>query len=133
MKYKADGSLDRFKCRLVVDGSKQKKGIDYDEVYSPVSRYESLRALLAISTITDMELHSVDVKTAFLVGKLNDDEIVYMTIQKTLPWREEYKMPVDIYRVWNETGKQKILFCYAQLSIKPGIRTMLQRMVNVHI
>jgi len=72
-KHKADG---RFRARLVAKGFTQIHGIDYSETFSPVARFESLRLLLAISALEDWEIHSMDVKSAFLNGDL--DEEIYM-------------------------------------------------------
>ena len=71
-----DGSIDRFKARFVEQGFSQKYGLDYDDVFAPVARANSLRKIPAIANANDMEIHHKDVKTAFLNGNLTED--IYM-------------------------------------------------------
>ena len=75
-KMKADGSIDKYKARLVVKGYSLKEGLDYFDTYSPVTRITSIRMLIAIVELFNLEIHKMDVKTAIL----NDDpnEEAYM-------------------------------------------------------
>jgi Reverse transcriptase (RNA-dependent DNA polymerase) len=72
-----DGNLTAYKARLVTKGYKQIEGIDFDETFSPVVMFKSIRILLAIVAFHDYEISQMDVKTAFLNGDLQED--VYMT------------------------------------------------------
>jgi hypothetical protein len=76
VKRNVDGTVQRFKGRLVAQGYTQSPGIDYDEVFAPVVRYTSIRSLLAVANICNWEIHQMDVKTAFLQGDLDDE--IYM-------------------------------------------------------
>lgn len=76
VKKHPNGSIDRFKARLVVRGFHQQHGIDYEETFSPVVRYNSIRTILAIAAMDRMEMQQFDVKTAFLYGDL--EERVFM-------------------------------------------------------
>lgn len=76
-KRRADGTVERYKARLVVKGCSQRPGIDYDEVYSPVVRYSTIRYLLGLAVKHDLDIDQMDAVTAFLQGKLKD-EIIFM-------------------------------------------------------
>ena len=76
VKYTSSGEIERFKGRLVAKGYAQKHGIDFDETFSPVVRFSSVRALLAFGVQKDMLIHQMDVVTAFLNGELSEE--IYM-------------------------------------------------------
>ena len=72
---KTDG---RKKARLVAKGFSQIPDLDYDQIFSPVVRYETVRIMLAVCSLDDWIIEALDVKTAFLYGKL--DETIYMEL-----------------------------------------------------
>ena len=111
VKTNADGSIERYKARLVAQGYSQKLGADYDETFCPVVRQESLRLLLAMSVQQGMKLHHVDVNTAFLNGTLEEE--VYIQQPKGFVKEREQnlvcKLKKSLYglkqspRCWNAT------------------------------
>ena len=76
IKYNAAGDVDRYKARLVAKGFSQTQGVDFNETFAPVAKFNSIRILLALAAQRDLEAHQMDVKTAFLNGDLEED--IYM-------------------------------------------------------
>nr|KAJ0193824.1 hypothetical protein LSAT_V11C800412570 [Lactuca sativa] len=87
-KYHPDGSISAYKARLVAKGYKQREGIDYFYTYAPVSRTNSIRTLIAMSSLKGLYIHQNDVKTAFLNGYLKEE--IY------LEHREGFMIPGQI-------------------------------------
>jgi len=75
-----DGGKQRYKARLVVKGFAQKKGIDFNEIFSPVVKMTSIKIILSIVAVEDFHLEQLDVKTTFLHGDL-EEEIYASTIR----------------------------------------------------
>ncbi|XP_070003048.1 uncharacterized protein [Nicotiana sylvestris] len=75
-KIKTDGTIDKYKTRLVVKGYRKKEGRDYFDTYSPVTRITSIRVLVVLTVVYGLEIHQMDVKTAFLNGELEEE--IYM-------------------------------------------------------
>ena len=75
-KRHSKGDVERYKARLVAKGYTQKECIDYKETFSPVSSKDSFRTIMVLVVHFDLELHQMDVKTAFLNGDI--DETIYM-------------------------------------------------------
>ncbi|GJU66306.1 putative ribonuclease H-like domain-containing protein [Tanacetum coccineum] len=88
------GIVIRNKARLVAQGYTQEEGIDYDEVFAPVARIEAIRLFLAFASFKDFVVYQMDVKSAFLYGKI--EEKVYVCQP---PGFEDPNFPDKVYKV----------------------------------
>ena len=73
VKTDAEGKLDMYKARVVAKGFRQMEGIYYDETFAPTVRFESVRTLVALAASMGWELDRMDVATAFLYAKLEEE------------------------------------------------------------
>ena len=76
LKLAADGSVSRYKARLVAKGFTQRKGVDFEETFSPVVKFDSIRTVLSVAAAEDLNLTQFDVCTAYLNGLLR--ELIFM-------------------------------------------------------
>ena len=76
VKRNADGTIEKFKARLVADGNTQRHGVDFDRVFATVVKASTLRLLLLIAALHDYDLHQVDIRQAYIHAKL--DTNLYM-------------------------------------------------------
>ena len=70
LKKDTKGAIVKYKARLVVKGYVQRQGVDYEEIFAPVARIETMRVLLALAAQEDWKVYHMDVKSAFLNGDL---------------------------------------------------------------
>ncbi|GJZ36835.1 retrotransposon protein, putative, ty1-copia subclass [Tanacetum coccineum] len=111
-----DGNIHTYKARLVVKGFTQTYGVDFEETFSPVADIKAIRILIAIAAYYDYKIWQMDVKTAFLNGRLN--EHIYMVqpegfVNPKHP-RRVCKLQRTIYglkqasRIWNKRFDEEI-------------------------
>ena len=94
VKPKPDGSIDRFKARLVIRGFTQRYGVDYLETFAPVAKTTSIRTILALAAKHNYKLRHVDFETVYLNGDL--DEEIWM------------KLPQDSHFLFSDAGDENI-------------------------
>ncbi|GKA76773.1 retrovirus-related pol polyprotein from transposon TNT 1-94 [Tanacetum coccineum] len=88
------GIVIRSQARLVAQGYTKEEGIDYDEVFAPVARIEAIRLFLAYASFKDFMVYQMDVKSAFLYGKIKEEVYVCQP-----PGFEDLDFPDRVYKV----------------------------------
>jgi hypothetical protein len=76
VKHLPDGSIAKHKAKLVAKGFLQKPGIDFTEIFAPVARLETFRVVIAVANQHKWPIVQLDVKSAFLNGKLEEEVYV---------------------------------------------------------
>ncbi|GJX35327.1 putative ribonuclease H-like domain-containing protein [Tanacetum coccineum] len=88
------GIVIKNKARLVAQGYTQEEGIDYDEIFAPIAKIEAIRLFLAYASFKDFVVYQMDVKSAFLYGKIEEEVYVYQP-----PGFEDPDFPDKVYKV----------------------------------
>nr|GEX96798.1 ribonuclease H-like domain, reverse transcriptase, RNA-dependent DNA polymerase [Tanacetum cinerariifolium] len=109
IKRNANGSIMKYKARLVAKCYIQQPGIDFDEVFAPVARLEAIRLLIALAVKKGWKNHHSYVKTAFLHGDLKEEVYVVQPegFEKPRKRRKIYKLAKSLYslrqapKAWN--------------------------------
>ncbi|GAU22946.1 hypothetical protein TSUD_326740 [Trifolium subterraneum] len=128
-KYNEQGKIEKHKARLVAKGYSQQHGIDYNEVFAPVARWDTIRTILAIATASDWYVFQLDVKSTFLHGEL--DEEVY--VEQPLGYEKGnkdmvYRLKKSLYglrqapRAWY--SKIETYFCHERFEKCPHEHTL---------
>ena len=115
IKEDENGQAVRCKARLVAKGYQQRAGIDYEETYAPVAKLPTVRTVLAVGVQYGFHFHQMDVKTAFLHGKLKEE--IYMAVPEGVDARPGTvcRLMKSLYglkqspRFWNDRFNQQIV------------------------
>lgn len=110
IKRNSDGSINKYKSRLVAKGYIQRHGVDFEEVFAPVARIETVRFIIALAASRGWRIHHLDVKTAFLHGDLKETVFLSQPEGFKVKGSEDkvYKLNKALYglrqapRAWNE-------------------------------
>jgi hypothetical protein len=101
IKHVAYGSIEKHKARFVGHGFSQNEGIDYEETFSPVARYTSIKTIIALATKMKWKLHQMDVKIAFLNGVIEEEVYIEQPQGFEVESRKTHacKLNKDLYRL----------------------------------
>jgi Reverse transcriptase (RNA-dependent DNA polymerase)/gag-polypeptide of LTR copia-type/GAG-pre-integrase domain len=146
IKHKADGTIDRYKARLVIQGFSQRPGLDYGETFATTIKWPTLRIILALAAFEDLEIESVDISSAFLNGDIDTE--IYMQQPEGFPQGEKgdvLKLKKSLYglkqapRIWHEKldsvlsliGFQKVQSDHSLwIYMKDGVRIIVPVFVD---
>lgn len=132
VKKDAKGTVIRHKTRLVAKGYIQRHGVDYDEIFAPVARLETVRLILALAAQRGWSVHHLDVKTAFLHGELKEDVFVTQPEGFVKKGKEHlvYKLTKALYglkqapRAWNTKMDGALKECgFQRCKLEPAVYT----------
>ena len=104
IKHAADGSIEKYKERFVARGFSQKEGIYYEETFSLVAIYTSIRSVLALAAVMKWKVHQMDVETAFLNNVVEEEVYVEQTLSFETHERETHvcKLKKSMYNLKQE-------------------------------
>jgi hypothetical protein len=138
VKVKADGTLDRFKARLVARGFSQIYGIDYFETFAPTVRMDTLRIFMAVAAKKDWELTHMDIKNAFTESHLKEQ--IYLAPPQGVKVKDGYALRVlrSLYglkqsaRDWNHLCRDYLLTIgFKQSLADPCLFTHQERQIRL--
>ncbi|GJR63653.1 putative ribonuclease H-like domain-containing protein [Tanacetum coccineum] len=119
------GIVIRNKARLIAQGYTQEEGIDYDEIFAPVAKIEAIRLFLAYASFKDFVVYQMDVKSAFLYGKIKEEVYVYQP-----PGFEDPEFPIKVYKKELCTEFEKLMHKKLQMSYMGELTFFLGLLVS---
>jgi hypothetical protein len=100
IKTKFDGSIERYKVRLVARGFKQTQGWDFDETFAPVAHMTIVQTLIAVAASSSWTISQMNVKNAFLHGDLLEEVYMY-PFPGVMLLQHMFVVFIELYMVWN--------------------------------
>ena len=100
VKQNADGSISRYKARLIAKGFTQSYGIDYEETFAPIAKLNLIRVLLSCDANLDSPRYQLKVKNASLNGDLEEE--VFMDIPSGLETHENVGRVCRLRNIWSK-------------------------------
>ena len=97
-KKDAAGNVYRYRARLVARGFSQIPGVDFFDTYAPVAKMASIRVILALAARFDLDVHQVDIKSAYLNGDFEENEVIYMALPPGLELTKDKSLVLRLLR-----------------------------------
>ena len=104
IKHGADGSIEKYNTRFVARGFSQIEGVDYDETFSPMARYTSIRSIIAITSAMGWKLYQIDVKTSFLNGIIEKEVYIEQLESFVVHGKESHVCKLKKSVIWTQAN-----------------------------
>jgi len=138
VKLNPDNTIDRYKARLVVNGSNQKEGVDYGETFASTAGRTTIRIFLAMVCVMGLHLHQLDITTAFLYGDVDKEIYMRQPPGHFDGTKRVCKLVRSLYglkqapRIWSETLHRALCeIGFTQSELDPSLYWMVRDGVNV--
>ena len=108
VKYKADGSLEKFKAKLVAQGYSQIEGFDVQETFASTTRMTTIGMVIVLAASRGWTIYQMDVKSAFLNGHLKEEVYVTQPPGFEIPNSEKQSLQVEEGIVWSKASTKSL-------------------------
>lgn len=124
VKEGADGKIEKYKARIVEKVYAQEYGLDYEETFSPVARFETIQVILSLAAHKGWEVSQFDMKCAFLNGPLQEEVFVLQPLGFEKEGHEDtvYKLHKALYFVW---AMSELIHIFRSMGMKEQLMNRL--------